>query len=264
MKNENLPRYYLGDTQEDAENTFKEFSIILNKLAVSYATYSGLDKEDLFSEALFGLSEAKLKFDKERSDNFYSYAIFKIKTALSEYCRKNKKIVVIPLYIRIASNYINKIKGILEKYESHDTSRYTVAKALSGKINSLHVDDIKAINNLHSKLIKLSKNSGVNELDLIDRSEFVPTTFVINDEYPYLDLYDEEAKQLMTALVVSKLKSLMTTEERNIADSIMNGLTYEEIGNKQFPKRSSSWVKYKIANMKNRLRSKLNPEELNT
>ena len=108
--------YYLGDTPEEAEDLFKSFSRLLNIISKAYSVWTGMDKEDLFGTALVGLARAKRDFDPKRSDNFKTFAIYKIKNALNSYYRENKTIVNIPSYVKTANGYINGIKFILSRY----------------------------------------------------------------------------------------------------------------------------------------------------
>ena len=78
--------YYLGDTPEDAEETYSSFSGLLGIMANAYSTFSKDDLEDYFGEAVRGLARAKRDWDPTRGGcQFKTFAILKIKNALNEF-----------------------------------------------------------------------------------------------------------------------------------------------------------------------------------
>jgi len=254
-KEEPFLDYYLGETSEEAEAVFYDFSKLLNIMSNGYSMWSGIDKEDLFGAALLGLARAKRDFDPARSDNFKIFAIYKIKNALNDYYRENKTIVSIPSYVKTANTYINGIKFLLSKY-SFDPSNIIN----DGKIEAefMTANDKVECNKLLKKLKRLSKNVNIPYQRIIDRSEYIPTAISFDDE----DTSQEEVfireKQLMdAALLVSKLKDDMTEVELSIAEGVMANRTYKEIGYDQMPKKSGAWVKQKLDKMRDRFKNQL-------
>lgn len=120
---ETMPKFFLAETPEAAEDIHNNFSTLLNQLAASYAVTTGLDKHDLFGEALIGLARASRDFDPDRGD-FRSYALRRMKNALNEFVRDAKVVVEVPRYISDAHKCIE--EGDTEKLEAlaerHDTT----------------------------------------------------------------------------------------------------------------------------------------------
>ncbi|TET61112.1 MAG: hypothetical protein E3J47_05760 [Candidatus Stahlbacteria bacterium] len=247
--------YYLGETPEEAEAVFSDFSKLLNIMAGGYSMWSGIDKEDLFGTALIGLARAKRDFDHTRSDNFKTFAIYKIKNALNDYYRENRTIVSIPSYVKTANVYINGIKFILSKYniDSQDV-------LLSGEVNNEAVtkNDKAECNKFFKKLKRLSKNINIPYERIIDRSEHIPTAVSLDeDEISQEEVFLREKQLVAAALLVSKLKDYMTETELSIAEGIMANKTYKEIGYEQIPKRTGPWVKQQIDKMRDRFKDEL-------
>lgn len=240
--------YYLGNTPEEAEKTFEEFSSLLNRIAGSHAKLTGLDKGDLFGTALTGLAKAKRDFDPSRSDNFRSFAMFKIKSALNEFYRKNKTIVSIPAYVKTANNYINAIKFILRGCSMEDVQEVLYNGQLE---KGLPIVQIEACGKYLRQLKKLAKNVKVPYQRLVSRSEYVPSEVVFCDGGDVTkEWFARERELLAAAIFVSKLKDRMTDDELYVAEGVMDGKGYVEIGGTHYPRRSVAWVRLQLDNMR--------------
>ena len=235
--------FYLGETMEEAEETYSLFSNLLNIIAFSYSKHTGIDPGDLFAAGLEGLARAKRDWDETKGNcSFRSFAVLKIKTSMNECCRKLKSIVSIPEYIRVAHLYITNIKTLLEGYgEAPESIDYSLKNSIL-LTSKLHYE--------FDKLKKLAKNSGVPYLNLIKNAEHVPTDYYLNEDMSQDELQEAERRRLAAALVVSKLQDKMTASELHVANGIMAGKSYGEIGRTHDPKRSIAWVQKTLENMK--------------
>lgn len=240
--------YYLGDTPEEAEETFERFSSLLNIVAKSHARLTGLDKDDLFGTALTGLARAKRDFDPSRSNNFKMFAMFKIKSSLNEFYRKNKTIVSIPAYVKTANNYINAIKFILRDCSMEDVQEVLYNGRLTKEL-VIEKTDMDACEKYLKQLKKLSRNVKVPYQRLVNRSEYVPSKVGYDDGEATLEWSNREHELLTAALRVSKLKDRMTDDELYVAEGVMEGKSYSEIGGRHHPRRSVAWVKLQLDNM---------------
>jgi RNA polymerase sigma factor (sigma-70 family) len=232
---EEMPAYFIADTQEEAEKLYEDYSKILNGLSYTYSQSTGIEKSDLFGEALIGLGRAYRDFDPKRSNNFKNFAILKIKDALNEYTRKNSTSISVPAYIKNANSKINKLKELLNK-------------DYIGDLNNLPKNE-----NIE-KLIKLLENiaerAGIETSKLLERAEFIPSNVIYDDNYitNFSNQVEEETEKI---LMVRQLLDSMDETERAIAEGIMNGKTYEEIA--QEHNKTAPWVIYKIKKFKERL-----------
>lgn len=247
--------FFLGNTEEEAEQNYKTFSKTLNKMARAYSRCSGLEEEDLFGASLTGLARALRDYDETRTDNFFVYAHYRIRSVLNEYCFRNKSVVAVPAYVAFAHGHLNKIRNILIKYPGGDESFKSVlfdedlldGMKIPTKERSLCKEAL-----LH--LRTLSKNSGVSYNDLVERAEYVPLNVSFEESYMTTEDFEErDIKQIQTTALISTIRDKMTPKERSIADGILMGKTYDEIGAEQNPPRSAAWVRKQLNNVKQRI-----------
>jgi hypothetical protein len=247
--------YYLGNTAEEAETTYKDFLKLVETMANSYSRATSVPYEDYFGEAITGLARAKRDWDPSRGQcKFRNFAILKIKNALNECCRKNNSIVSVPDYIKKANRYINNIKAILYWYDSisRDDIRFIIitSNAYSPITEEVLLSDIEKIEVELSKFDRLSNN---NE-ELFDRAEFIPSNEEYEEGITPNEAHDREQYYLGIMSTVSSLEERMTSEELHVARGIMAGKTYDEIGRSHIPQRSVAWVWSKLADMKEKFR----------
>ena len=105
---------------------------------------------------------------------------------------------------------------------------------------------------LFQNLNNLSRNSKIPVQTLVDRAEFIPSDISLDSDSSDDEVIGRENQMMAAALVVSKLTDRMTDSEFSVAQGIMAGYTYEEIGAMQDPPRSSSWVRMKLDTMRER------------
>ena len=263
VESEKFLPYYLGETPEEAEETYKSFSKLINQMAGAYSQNSDITKEDYFSEAITGLARAKRDFDPTRGDcKFKTFAIMKIKNALNDYYRRNNSIVNIPYYVRTAHTYITNIRTILERHNLDVDSIATIIEADKAFLNTLVGKDGPRLKEEANKLKRLAKNSKVRIEDLIERAEFVPSDMSYDEDMTQDELFKREQRRLSAALIVSELEDYMSDKELHIARGIMAGKSYAEIGRTHDPKRSIAWVQNEVEKMREKFKNKLKKESL--
>lgn len=250
-KSEEFLPFYLGETQEEAEQNYKAFNSFISLISSSYAANTGIDPGEMFGAAIDGLARAARDWDPDRGGSFRTYATFRIRTALNECIRKNNSVVTIPEYIRVAHVYITNIKTILELYgEPSEVMSYSLKHQTFENIGKLNKVDRLRLEKELAKLQTLAKNSKVPYLNLIERSEYVPVDAYLHDDLSQNEMYEAERRRMAAALMVSKLQEKMTPEELYVANGIIAGKSYGEIGRTHTPKRSIAWVRQQLDNMK--------------
>jgi hypothetical protein len=213
----------------------------------------------LFGTGLTGLARAVRDFDESRGGKFKTFAMFKIKNALNEHCRKFKAIVTVPSYVRTAHTYITNIKGLLEgndvDYAGVDEALYAAgAWILEDKYAILMAEgDRDRIESEFKKLKRLAEHSKIPYHILVDRSQYVPSDMSYDETMTQEALYDREKQRIDAALLVSKLTNFMSDDEFSIAEGVMEGKTYAEIGVSMEPKRSASAIRQTLDRMRNKL-----------
>ena len=251
-KAEEFLPYYLGETLEEAEDNYRSFAVFVELISNSYANNTGIDAGEMFSAAIDGLARAVRDWDPNRGEGkFRTYATFRIRTSLNDCIRRNKSVVNIPEYIRVAHLYITNIKTILEMYgESPESTSYALRHATVNYLGKIHSTDIQRVQAELDKLSRLAANSKVPYLNLIDRGEYVPIDAYLNDDMTQEELYEAERRRMAAALMVSKLQDKMTYAELHVANGIIAGKCYAEIGRTYTPKRSIAWVRKQLDQMR--------------
>ena len=164
--------YYLGATPKEAEETYNEFSWLLNIMAQAYAKNSSLPAEDYFAEAITGLARAKRDWDPTRGGcKFKTFATLKMKNALNECYRKHGSIVTIPYYVRTAHTYITNVKTILEGYgmTPQNVRKFALITGIMPWLRDLPKSEMERVQEELDKLKRLAKNSKVQYKTLIER-----------------------------------------------------------------------------------------------
>ena len=241
---EKYPKYFLGNTVEEAERIHNEYIGILNNIAKRYSLYTGLDKKDLFNEALFGLASAVKKYDGRGGYDFKKFAIFKIKDYLNSYVRKYSSTISIPKYINQAINVINKIYKILEAYGDYeyipifDLIRYKEIYDLN-----LTDQDLLEYEQYINKLNNIAQRASISIDKLLKRVEFIPT-------------YSEENIESISNKVeenyeLQNLLNKLHDQERTIAIKLLENKTYAEIASEMG--KSKTWVFDRIKNIREKI-----------
>ncbi len=240
---EPMPKHFLADTLEEAEVVYYRYSNLLNAIAYSYAISTGLQKDLLFGEALIGLGRAYRDWDSNRSDNFKTYAIYRIKDALNEFVRDNITSVKVPAYIKKSHVHVVGLKTIFAKYDLCVDKVLLfgeVDKEIKGK------DKLSCIYYV-DKLVKAAVRAKVSYKKFVERVEYIPENITF-DNVVIQDGYED---QLEISLIIKSLQNYMDEVEQSICKDIMKGVTYEEIG-KKFDK-NGVWVKRKLDKLRNKI-----------
>ena len=243
---ERMPEYFLADTPEEAQALHDEFSELLNALAYNYSVATGLLKSDLFGEALIGLGRANRDWDPKRSNNFRTYAIYRIKDALREYCIENASSINVPMYIRQANNHLSELKDICSAYE---VPFEVLAIEQEIPLNFDPQDAVRSAE-LVTFLINAANRANVSLEKFLERVQAVPEDELFDNQLPP-EVEERQTRQLEAALVVDKLKQYMTRDEQRICSGIMEDKSYEEIARELG--RSKSWVAKKIKDFRERM-----------
>lgn len=196
--------YLLGDTLEETQELYQQYEKDLNTLAYSYAKTYGLDKSDLFIEALLGLSKAVDSFDNTRSDDFNTYAITKIKDSLEVFVRRMRSVVSIPAYISKAHSIWKRMTDPTLSEADRNTARKMLENAAT--------------------------RSGMTIENLIKRAETLPTKtdYEIEAEYNLVD-GSREVKRIIATTTVDQLFTYLSPSEKRVAEGLMDGWSQSEI-----------------------------------
>jgi len=245
-KIEDMPKYFLADTPEEAESLYIRFEKILNAFAYSYSVSTNLQKGDLFGEALIGLARAYRDWDPSRSDNFEVYAKFVIRDTLNEFVKDNSSIITVPSYIKKANSNLEKIKSLCKNY-GVSWKHYVIDMNAPPEMNS---DDAIKYSKMIGYIADAANRAKVSYVKFVERIEFLPENTEYVDQTP-LEIYKRNSEVLEASIIVGKLKEYMTDQELLICDGIMQDKSLEEIGGDIG--KSKSWVSDKLKKLKTKI-----------
>lgn len=245
IKKEEFLKCFLGKTIKEAEQTHNEFSKLLNIIARNYSLSTGLDKADLFGEALVGLARAKRDFDSDRSDNFRAFAVFKIKDALNKFVRDNMCSVSIPAYISKANNLINKLNDFLYSQNiDQDTIDYIIHEGVVDDIDMPYEAKIR-VREIIILLERAAERADTTYEKLVSRASFLPV------DKELLDFCDSEKNSNFDKIVVDRIWQVMDDIDKEIAKMIMEDTSKKDIA-LHFNK-SITWINNRLKRIKERL-----------
>jgi RNA polymerase sigma factor (sigma-70 family) len=243
---EEMPKYFLADTSEEAEALYKDYDKLLNNMSFSYAKATGVSKSDLFGEALIGLGRARRDWNEGRSTDFKILAIYYIKDALNEFVRKNSLTVHVPAYIKKSHYNLEELKRLLDLHDiGHDI-------VYSGSINiDLPGSIEEQVRDIIIKLHYAAERADVPYEKFIDRIEYIPTVSIDDLIGPSVEEVVRHKERIEAALIVDRIKEYMDDEELSIAEGIMEGKSYREISEEHG--QPAHWSHYKIKRFRDRL-----------
>lgn len=248
---ENVPKYFLADTIEEAEELFKSFSSILNHLAYNFAISTGLQKADFFGEGIIGLGKAREDWNPARSE-FKSYAIFRIKDAMMEFVRENHTIVRVPSYIKKANANLKKVISFCERFNV-DYRDVLFDKKMPEYIDKKQIEEcLLSI----EKISAAAKRANVDYQKFVERIMYIPKDTELSDIAQEEETKDNRPQEILEAeMIVNKLKKHMDEIELFICQGIMADKTYEEIGKELG--HSKSWVYTRLMGFRKKIENLL-------
>jgi RNA polymerase sigma factor (sigma-70 family) len=95
------------------EQYLPEYTKLIYKMAHKYVR-NRVEYDDLVQEALIGLILADRDFDPTRSEDFHTYAIFRMKGKMYEYCIGNESPIYVPTHVAKAASYVKQMYRLLE------------------------------------------------------------------------------------------------------------------------------------------------------
>jgi len=219
-KNEEFLPHFLAGTEAEADELYKQYKSTLSLLASKYASYTGLDEDDLIQEGVIGLARAKRDFEENRSDTFRTFAIYKIKDAMREYSSKQADDISIPQYIREAARLIAKLKKIMEMVGLVKTNDFISIWDHSATCDK-ESEVIKDITSIRQTIRNLANRSCTSVSQLLERAELYPTEMAELDNHPITgeiaassDGVEEKLIQtLINSKAISKLKAILPEKD---------------------------------------------------
>ena len=211
------------------EEIYKEYIPLLWSIAASYNKSTGLDIQDLYSEAVVGLVLAKRDFDPSRSNNFKYFALRKIKDTLHNFIRRFSTIVVIPSYIKKASSLLNRLNVCLL---SNGIPEKNINDLLYFGLDSTMYNEYSCCKDLFDKLNRAAERASISYQELVQRASTLPIDIEVNESCATHNIEDP--------LSIVDIRQLLDADELIVVEGVANGKTFKEIGKEN--NKSHSWA----------------------
>jgi len=264
MEEESFPAHFIADSATEAEVLYKEYLHYIKMFASKYASATGLDEDDLMQEATIGLARANRDFDVERSEEFRTYAIYKMKDALREFVSTQSSDISIPQYILDAGKLIMRLRKVMESANLVHTKDFVSVWQQSEKCDQAS-EIVKNVTEIRNNIKNLAERSCTTVEQLLERAEMYPSTITELDQfvtnatdvavYPDMDAEEEIIRQIMVGRAINNVKQHLDKSEYDLLYAhFVNGETVREIAPKIGIKPAS--VTVRIHNIINRLKRK--------
>jgi len=229
--------YMLGATLEDAEKTFREFSVYINRLARFYSTISGIDRTEFFGEGVIALGKAKRDYNK-RLGEFSSYAKYIMSDAMNEYVRKNRTPIKIPSYVYKANKIVNRIKKDIEVYKDFISTDDVLYSDITD--SEIHEVIISKVNKNKNLLISAAKRASISYDELVDRARQLPLVIKLDVvEFEVVNV-DDTYTSLPIKLFVKEIMTFLPKGAQTVAKLIMEDKDKSEIS--KITQKPCYWV----------------------
>ena len=105
------------EAKRDLERKLPKYEKLIKKMAHKYVR-ARVEYDDLVQEALMGFMLACRDFNPERSNDFHTYAIYRMKGKMYEYCIRAESPIYVPTHVGKAAAYVKQMQRLLDKEPS--------------------------------------------------------------------------------------------------------------------------------------------------
>jgi RNA polymerase sigma factor (sigma-70 family) len=144
------------EVRQDLREKIEAYKRLIHKMAHKYVR-NRVEYEDLIQEALYGLALACRDFDPERSDDFHTYAIYRMKGRMYEYCIGNENPIYVPTHVAKAASYVKQMQRLLGKEPYFVDSSDLVAEII---MTREHPEEDKVPASARKELSELKRKLG--------------------------------------------------------------------------------------------------------
>ena len=228
---------FLAKDKTTAEKLYSAYKPTLDLLANKYAYYTGADKDDLVEEGLIGLARAARDFEEDRSNDFQTFAIYKITDAMKEFSTTQATNINVPRYILEAKRLVNKLHKMMASsglipHETHNSLKLWEESGLCDKDKAV----IEDITNIRRSIRNLAERSGTSVEALIERSDLYAADALdvqLNDNLDQMTFgaeEDEIIRAIMIPKAIQAIQDILSEDEYNlIYEHFVNGKTVRDL-----------------------------------
>ena len=229
-----FPANFLADTKEDADKLYNEYLGTLKFLADKYSKLTGLSSEDFVQEGVIGLARASRDFVSERSSDFNTFAIYKIKDSMREYVSSQGAAIKIPQYIKDTLRLAGKLKKLISTVEPVGHTSFLKIWDISKKYEKSG-EIVKDVINIKKSISNLAERSCTSVKQLIERVDLMPSNFdAAVTDYNVKDMSINNEEDLISKISTKKnvkvIKNLLNKSDYElIVAHIVDGRTVRDL-----------------------------------
>lgn len=150
------------EARKDIEKKLPKYERLIYKMARKYVR-NRVEYDDLVQEAMYGFMQACRDFDPSRSPDFHTYAIYRMKGKMYEYCIGNESPIYVPTHVAKASSYVKQMRSLLSKDSSFLESGVAINEVIALLEHpiekNLTRNTLVALRELKRKLENIANNS---------------------------------------------------------------------------------------------------------
>lgn len=229
-----FPTNFLADTKEEADKLYSKYLGTLKFLADKYSRLTGLGSEDFVQEGVIGLARASRDFVSERSNDFNTFAIYKIKDSMREFVSSQGATIKIPQYIKDAIGLTGKLKRLISTVEPIGHTSLLEVWHISKKYEKSG-EIVKDATNIRKSISNLAERSCTTVKQLIERAELMPSdldTVIIDHNTADIASGSEEEliNRISTRKSIKVIEDLLTKSDYElIVAHIVDGKTVRNL-----------------------------------
>lgn len=224
--------------RKDLVTHIHEYKRLILKMAHKYVR-NRVEYDDLVQEAMIGLIMADRDFDPSRSNDFHTYAIYRMKGKMYEYCIGNESPIYVPTHVAKAASYVKQMRRLLEK-EPHlsgvETDPEEIIKVEKHKLEKQFLDSTKEdLKELKRKLGRIALNSKM-EYEKLAGLAIKSLSLIVSDEV-LLKIpgdVDDINDSVLGGEVKEQLEELLGPKKFLVLELRAQDWTYREIAEKLF------------------------------
>lgn len=172
------------EAKQDLRKNIENYKRLIFKMARKYVR-NRVEHEDLVQEAMFGLLLACRDFDPSRSRDFHTYAIYRMKGKMYEYCIGNENPIYVPTHVAKAASYVKQMQRLLDKEPQLSTEATLITEIISAREHKveeeLNDSSRYALSELKRKLGNIAHNSKM-KYEALTRLAMESLSLVVSDD----------------------------------------------------------------------------------
>lgn len=214
----------------DLEDRAKEYKRLVSNMAHKYVR-GRVEYEDLLQEAYVGLIMAERDFDPERSEDFRTYAITRMRGRMYEYGIRNDTLISIPTHVAKAVSYIRQMEKLLDKEPSlqdENQIKFLLIRYHTSEHEGLLADSVlNKLNELKKRIENIARNSKIT-YDVLAGLAIEAISMVVSEDALFKHQAEDGANAIDQELK-DRLETCLGPKQFLVVMLRLSGHSYREI-----------------------------------